>query len=125
MFSRSAVRKNLKQGLAFKAVEHLEIGLKVSQKEMAHILSIPISTLTRRKKEGQLRVDESDRAIRFAQLKDQALALMQGDDDAAINWLKTPLDLFEGETPLERASTEYGARDVEDLIGRLRHGVFS
>lgn len=124
-FSRAGVRKSLKEGLSFKAIEQLEIGLNASQKEVAQILGIPPSTMTRRKKSGRLEVDESDRAIRFAQLKDQALALMQGDDEAAIAWLRMPLDLLEGETPLERASTEFGARDVEDLIGRLRHGVFS
>ena len=36
----------------------------------------------------------------------------------------TPHDLLDRETPLERASTETGARDVELLVGRLRHGVF-
>ncbi|MDE0178425.1 MAG: DUF2384 domain-containing protein, partial [Gammaproteobacteria bacterium] len=29
------------------------------------------------------------------------------------------------ETPLCRASTETGGREVEQLIGQLRHGVFS
>ena len=63
--------------------------------------------------------------IRLARLKDLALTLMNGDDAAAISWLRTPLEILGGETPLEHASTEMGARDVEDLIGRLRHGVFS
>ena len=35
------------------------------------------------------------------------------------------MNSLDRETPLERASTETGARDVELLIGRLRHGIFS
>lgn len=44
----------------------------------------PYSTLNRRKLEGRLHTDESDRVVRFA-----ALQLMQGDDEAAVNWLRT------------------------------------
>jgi putative toxin-antitoxin system antitoxin component (TIGR02293 family) len=29
------------------------------------------------------------------------------------------------ESPLDFTRTEIGARDVEDLIGRLEHGVFT
>jgi putative toxin-antitoxin system antitoxin component (TIGR02293 family) len=101
------------------------MALHTSQKEIAQVLSIPPSTLQRRKKSGQLQTDESDRVVRLASLKDATVAMMQGDDEAAVAWLRTPLDILGGESPLEHASTELGARDVEDLIGRLRHGVFS
>jgi len=30
-----------------------------------------------------------------------------------------------GETPLEYAETEVGAREVEDLLGRIEYGVYS
>ena len=54
-----------------------------------------------------------------------AYELMNGDGATARRWLQEPHDLIEGESPLERASTEVGGREVEELIGRLRHGVFS
>jgi putative toxin-antitoxin system antitoxin component (TIGR02293 family) len=111
--------------LRFSAISHLEAAFDASQKEIAVILSIAPTTLTRRKKEGLLHADESDRVVRFARLKDAVLALTYGDDAAAISWLKTPLPILGGDSPLAHASTELGARDVEDLIGRLRHGVFS
>ena len=96
-----------------------------TQKEMAESLSIPISTLNRRKVSGKLHTDESDRVVRFAKLKDDAVALMQGDGDAAISWLRTPQDILSGESPMAHASTELGVREVEALISRIRHGVFS
>lgn len=123
--NRAEMLKSIKRGLSFGAIAQLETELQASQKELSYVLSIPQSTLTRRKKEGLLHPDESDRVVRLAHLKDAALALMHGDENAAIAWLRTPLDIFGGETPLEYSSTELGARDVEDLIGRLRHGVFS
>lgn len=63
--------------------------------------------------------------MRVARLVAMAHDLMQGDRADARRWLQEPHELIEGESPLERASTEVGAREVEELIGRLRHGVFS
>lgn len=63
--------------------------------------------------------------VRLAQLKDAASALMRGDEELALSWLHSPLDVLGGKSPLEHATTELGARDVENLIGRLRNGVFS
>jgi putative toxin-antitoxin system antitoxin component (TIGR02293 family) len=40
-------------------------------------------------------------------------------------WLKSPQKALGGKTPLEYSDTEPGAREVEDLLGRLEHGVFS
>lgn len=123
--NRAKMLSMIKRGLRFSAISHLEAAFEASQKEIAALLSIAPTTLTRRKKEGLLHADESDRVVRLARLKDSALALTRGDDAAAISWLKTPLPILGGESPLEHAGTELGARDVEDLIGRLRHGVFS
>ena len=68
---------------------------------------------------------ESDRLVRVARLVATAHEMMRGDAEAARRWLKERHDLIEGESPLERASTEVGGREVEQLIGRLRHGTFS
>ena len=123
--NRSLMLAKIRKGLPFKAVEDLEHAYGATRKEIGGVLAIPISTLSRRQKTGYLLVDESDRVARLAQIKDAVLAMMQGDDDAAIAWLRTPQGILNNETPLDHASTEMGSRDVEDLIGRIRHGVFS
>ena len=41
-----------------------------------------------------------------------------------MQWLATPQPGLNAEKPLEFARSEIGAREVEDLIGRLEHGVF-
>jgi hypothetical protein len=40
-------------------------------------------------------------------------------------WFTSPKIPLDGKTPLECADTEIGAKEVEDLLGRLEHGVFS
>ncbi|MEH6824871.1 MAG: antitoxin Xre/MbcA/ParS toxin-binding domain-containing protein [Motiliproteus sp.] len=122
---RSKMLINIRQGLPFSVIETLEQEYGAPRKELADVLSIAISTLTRRKKEGRLHPDESDRVARLARIKDASVAMMQGNDEAAVEWLHSPQELLGNETPMEHISTEMGARDVEDLIGRIRHGVFS
>lgn len=122
---RPAIINKVRHGLKYMAVNHLQKKLNLSDKEVSHYLSIPLSTLYRRKKDNRLQMDESDRIIRLARLTDQAMNLMDGDEDAMREWMLTPQEILGDESPLEHAITELGARDVEDLIGRLKHGVFS
>ena len=67
----------------------------------------------------------SDRLLRFARLFRLAVELHDGDEEAARDWLRKPARALDGETPLDRADTEAGAREVENLIGRLEHGVYT
>ncbi|NVJ51714.1 MAG: DUF2384 domain-containing protein [Gammaproteobacteria bacterium] len=122
--NQSELLLEIRKGLPFKAFEELKMALEINRKELAELLLIKDSTLTRRKNKGFLLAHESDRVIRFAKLFDQASILLQGDKNAALIWLKSPLEVLSGESPLEHAQTELGSRDVEDLIGRIRHGVF-
>jgi putative toxin-antitoxin system antitoxin component (TIGR02293 family) len=125
MSNQAALLLEIKKGLPFKAFEVLKTALEINRNELAVLLSINESTLTRRKNKGFLLAQESDRVIRFAKLFDQANILLQGDKNATLTWLKSPLEILSGESPLEHAQTELGTRDVEDLIGRIRHGIFS
>ncbi|MEH6628759.1 MAG: MbcA/ParS/Xre antitoxin family protein [Motiliproteus sp.] len=70
-------------------------------------------------------IHSQERLARIDRIKDAAIELMQGNGEAAVKWLHTPQELLGNETPIEHASTEMGARDVEDLINRIRNGVFS
>jgi putative toxin-antitoxin system antitoxin component (TIGR02293 family) len=122
---RPGLIKSIRHGFSASAIAVLMDELKMSQRDIGDILMIAPATLTRRIKSGRLEADESDRVARIAILKERALELMNGDNDAALNWLRTSLPILGGESPLKHAQTEIGARDVEDLIGRLQHGVFS
>ena len=115
----------VRQGLPFSTLESLVGVLGVPQKEVASIIGIPATTLSRRKKNGRLTQLESDRLMRIARLVEMVHRMMQGDAVAARRWLTAPHELLDGAKPLAHASTEVGGREVEQLIGRLRHGTFS
>ncbi|MEJ6680235.1 MAG: DUF2384 domain-containing protein [OM182 bacterium] len=120
------LQKQLRQGFSIDVLTALTAAYGLEQKTMSRVLRIPTSTLTRRKKTGdKLRPSESDSALRYARLLASAVRLMEGDRKAASRWMVEPKALLNGESPLDWAETETGARDVENLIGRLEQGVFS
>jgi putative toxin-antitoxin system antitoxin component (TIGR02293 family) len=117
--------KHVEKGLAFTAVEALQQQMDLATKEMAHLLDIKFRTFLRRKEAGRLQPAESDRVIRTSRLFARAKDLFDGDQETARGWLKTPQRALGGAIPLEMAKTEVGAREVEQIIGRLEQGVFT
>jgi putative toxin-antitoxin system antitoxin component (TIGR02293 family) len=112
-------------GFSFKTLLRFQRNIHLSFRELASFVQIKPRTLERRREEGRLNPEESDRLLRASRIFGMALALFEGDADAARSWLSAPTPGLGGHTPLEIARTEVGAREVENLIGRLEHGVFS
>jgi putative toxin-antitoxin system antitoxin component (TIGR02293 family) len=82
-------------------------------------------SFVRQKKSGRLSPNESERLLRVARILERAIALYDGDEDGAREWLETPILSLANQRPLDLTRTEPGAREVEDLIGRIEHGVVS
>lgn len=122
---REGVVTVVRRGLPFPMLDEVAAAAGVGRLAMARVIGLPPTTMTRRRKSGALTTEESDRLVRVARLVGMAYELMRGDGEAARRWLGEGHELIEGESPLERASTEVGGREVEQLIGRLRHGTFS
>ena len=116
--------KKIKQGLPVSSFERLRKNLNVSEKLMSQTVNIAIRTLNRRKKEGNLRSDESERIYRIAKLYEFALEVFE-DQSIVQKWFREPAKGLGNKTPIEYADTEPGAREVENLLGRIEHGVFS
>lgn len=113
----------IREGFPVGAVSRLVQYLDVPQSTGLSLLQLKPATYSRRKEKGKLDAFESDRVYRYAKLAQLATAMFHGDEEEAKTWLKTPLSVFSDETPLERAQTEFGANQVEQLIGRIRHGI--
>jgi putative toxin-antitoxin system antitoxin component (TIGR02293 family) len=124
-FDTATLVKQLEEGISYAAFERLKLTLKVSSKELAEATLITQRTLARRKKAGRMRPDESDRLVRLARVFSRSIELYEGDSDAAQSWMMRPNRAFAGVSPLEMTKTEVGAREVENLIGRIEHGVIS
>jgi putative toxin-antitoxin system antitoxin component (TIGR02293 family) len=117
--------EKINAGFPYRAFERLQRELDLSAKELADLVQVPPRTLARRKAQGRLRPDESERLLRISRVYDGALRLFEGDRQAARQWLLSPARALSGQVPLELAKTEIGAREVESLAARLERGVFS
>jgi putative toxin-antitoxin system antitoxin component (TIGR02293 family) len=115
----------VEQGIGYDKLQILSEALKTTPYEIADTLHISESTLLRRKKDGRLQADESDRLVRLGQIVAKAIQLFEGDQDAAKDWLHRPARALGGATPLKYSQTYLGAQEVEDLIERLEEGVFA
>jgi putative toxin-antitoxin system antitoxin component (TIGR02293 family) len=119
-----AIVRLVRAGFPFSRLARLQKATALPWDRITRFVSIPQRTLTRRQSEGRLRPDESDRVWRASRVFDLAVGLFEGDVAGARRWLQTPQPGLGGEVPLELATTEAGAREVERLVTQLEDGVF-
>ena len=118
------VVKELRAGLPYGVLEAIARDFQLDLKDLVQILDIPWSTLARRKKAGRFRPDESDRVYRLARIAAMAASVLEGKERAA-RWLREPNRALGDQTPLRLLDTEVGGRQVEAILGRIEHGVWS
>lgn len=129
-------RPKIRESVGFGEIEEIREGLPVSEffslqsvlglstTELADVVGIPPRTLQRRKEDGRLTKEESDRLDRVRQLVRQAVEVLESQE-AARDWLRRPQIALAGFVPLELADTGAGIREVEQLLGRLDYGVYA
>jgi putative toxin-antitoxin system antitoxin component (TIGR02293 family) len=117
--------REIERGLAFKSLRTLEALSGVDALAIASVIGIPERTLARRKTAGRLSPHESERLFRISTVFEKAVELFEGDVPTAVSWLTAPKAALGNHSPLAYSRTEVGAREVESLIGRIEHGVFS
>ena len=113
----------VRRGLPWAAFEALVTALAISQAELAATLHIRSRTLSRRKDAGRLEAMESDRLFRLARVFVHAVDVFEAVDRAR-DWLETENRALGGLRPLDLLDTDAGAREVDDVIGRIEHGIF-
>ncbi len=112
-------------GFPYATLERVRKETGLPLERLGSAIGLSARTLTRRKKEKKLSAAESDRLVTLTRLLAQAIALFEGNKPSALRWFVQPNRALGNLSPLEMAATETGAREVENLIGRLEHGVFS
>ncbi|MBL9174388.1 MAG: DUF2384 domain-containing protein [Verrucomicrobiales bacterium] len=124
-FTPARLVEVLQVGLPFQELEDLQTRLAVPVEKLAPMLGISKATFHRRRGDaGKLPPAVSDRVVRYARLLGQALKVFE-DIESAKQWLNAPQLGLGGAIPLEYAKTEMGAREVENLLGRIEYGVYS
>ena len=118
------LRDRVRTGLPYQSLESIRERLNLSLPEAAIVLHVPLRTLGRRRHGRKLDADESDRLYRLARIAGQAVAVL-GTEEKAATWLRRANRALNGEVPLGLLDTDLGARQIEDVLGRIGHGVVS
>ena len=107
--------------LKYAAVENLGKFLGESAFRLMRIIESNARTAQRRKEQGTLTADESDRIARIARVIQRAIEAF-GDKGQAREWIKRPNRTLQGFAPLWLLSTDAGAALVTDELGRIEYG---
>lgn len=118
------LRAALRQGFPYGAFEAVLVALEFSATDLAQIMGVASRTLARRKTNRQLSPIESDRLYRIARITLQASRTF-GSLDKGRSWLHHPNPALGGESPILLLDTEIGERQVEDVLTRIDHGIYS
>ena len=120
----------------FALIDRARTGLPTSQlraigkrlalpvRELAPLLATTERTLARRLDQpGELNKMESERLL-LQRLAEHGVAVFE-DQGKFNRWLRRPLNLLGGQSPLALLDTASGFQVVDELLGRLEYGVYS
>jgi putative toxin-antitoxin system antitoxin component (TIGR02293 family) len=112
------------QGLPVELARELGAKLEIPQETLAALLHLTPRTLQRRFETDTLGLAESERICELSRVFSRASEVLESDA-AAVQWLKSPVQALGWKKPLDLAHTLIGLRQVEAILGRIEHGVFS
>ena len=123
------VHDRLLRGLPASALLALADRLKVLRLDEALGSAIGMSerTFQRWKKhppDQPLSPEVSSRLWKFAEVLNRACEVFS-TQEAAEDWMRRPALALDGRRPVDLLATQAGVEAVEELIGRLKYGVFT
>ena len=111
-------------GLAASLARELAQKLDVTLQDMAGLLRLNPRTFQRRLDEGWLSLTESERLWELSRLFYRAVEVLESEA-GAVHWFKNPIQALGWATPLSYARTAVGLRELDNILGRIEHGVYS
>ncbi|WP_461102641.1 type II RES/Xre toxin-antitoxin system antitoxin [Spirosoma koreense] len=98
--------------------------LELTIRELAILLSMNERTMARRLVSGSLNKVESERLLLLKALAAHGLRVFE-DQGKFNRWLRRPLEILEGQSPLQLLDTATGFQVVDQILGRIEYGVYS
>ena len=112
-------------GLPTSQLRAIGVRLALPVRELAPLLATTERTLARRLDQpGELNKMESERLLLLQRLAEHGVDVFE-DQDKFNRWLRRPLALLDGQSPLELLDTASGFQVVDELLGRIEYGVYS
>ena len=110
--------------LRYADFQALCVALQISAERLAQVADISLGMLRERRPDAVFSSAESSRLERYSSLFHDSVYALGGDPVIAADWLKSPVERFNGLTPLEFVATEAGYQEVCGILGRLADDAF-
>ena len=115
----------IQSGFSQNNFNKVKSALGFNDAEMAKVLSLSESSLTRMKSLNKFSSTSSDRLFKLAEAAAFGLIVFNGSHNHLKKWLKTNLKPFDGKRPLDYMTNHYGIDMVIQALGRIEHGIYS
>ncbi|MBC3788340.1 type II RES/Xre toxin-antitoxin system antitoxin [Spirosoma utsteinense] len=91
--------------------------------ELARILNMSVRNLHRLKPDEKLARDASERLLLLTNLLRHGLDVFDNDSQTLTEWLRSPIRELNSQPPLYLLDTTTGFGLVDDVLGRIEHGI--
>lgn len=112
----------VREGLPFSALVAVIEQYGISRDSLCRILHLSSRNFLRRKEQKKLSPDESDRLYRLARVLAHANRVFEDPDDSA-DWVQSPNAALGKQDPLSLLDTDIGVQQVDQVLGRIEHGI--
>ena len=91
--------------------------------ELARILNMSIRNLHRLKPDDRMARDASERLLLLTNLLRHGLDVFDDDAETLTEWLRSPIRELNSQSPMHLLDTTTGFGLVDDVLGRIEHGI--
>ena len=113
-----------RNGLPKRLLLSLAKRISLTIQEFADIMHISERTLQRYDDDAIIKTEYAEKAVELARLYTRGEEVF-GSLDKFKTWMKTPLHVFKGETPVSLLDSSVGFDMVFKELGRIEHGIFA
>ena len=120
--SQEDLAQRVRKGLPFAALVAVMEKYGISRDVLCSILHLSARNFLRRKEQKRLSSDESDRLYRLARVIAHANRVFEDPDESA-DWIHAPNTSLGKQQPLTLLDTDIGVQQVDQVLGRIEHGI--
>jgi len=114
--------ERVRKGLPFAALLAVMEQYGISRDVLCTILHLSARNFLRRKEQKRLAPDESDRLYRLARVIAHANRVFEDPGESA-DWIHAPNASLGKQQPLTLLDTDIGVQQVDQVLGRIEHGI--
>lgn len=115
--------ETIRRGIAAQVFEQIATTLGVGKEALARKLNINPQTL-RKRKSRKLSAAEAEKSLRAARVFAFATEALGSENDARY-WLNQSIPALGGKRPLDLLDTDVGTREVTNLLGGIKWGMYA